>query len=81
MTGRAGVERKVTAATAGAYVASASLLGALEAVQDSPGLVSWMPDWVEPFVLAVVPTTVTFVSAYQARHTPRTDPYGGDAGG
>lgn len=76
------VERKVKAAAAATYLGSTGLLAALEAVQDSPGVVSWLPDWVEPFVLAVVPTGVTFVSAYQARHTPREDPYepGGSGG-
>jgi hypothetical protein len=69
------VERKVQAATAAAYVASTGLLGALEAVRDNPGVVAWMPDLVEPFVLALLPTAVTFVAAYRARHTPRDDPY------
>lgn len=75
------VERKVTAAAAGAYVASTGLLAAMEAVRDNPGVVSWLPDWLEPFVLAVVPTGVTFLAAYRARHTPRADPYGSEADG
>ncbi|KUH38376.1 MULTISPECIES: hypothetical protein [Streptomyces] len=65
------IEKKVTAATAGAYVASTGLLAALTAVQDNPGLVGWLPDALEPFVLALVPATLTFVGGWAARHTPR----------
>lgn len=65
------VEKKVTAATAAAYVGSTAVLGALTAVQDHHELVGWMPGALTPFVLALVPTTVTFVSAWMAKHTPR----------
>jgi len=65
------VEKKVTAATAGTYVASTALLAGLEAVQDQAELVSWVPSAVAPFVLALVPTAIAFVSGWRARHTPR----------
>ncbi|WP_199570511.1 holin [Streptomyces murinus] len=65
------IERKVKAATAAAYVGSAGLLGALVAVQDNARLVGWMPDGLAPFVLALVPTAITAVSGWMARHTPR----------
>lgn len=65
------VEKKVTAASAASYVASTGLLAALAAVQDNDRLVEWMPDAVAPFVLALVPTALTFVSGWVARHTPR----------
>ncbi|MCX4581984.1 hypothetical protein [Streptomyces sp. NBC_01481] len=45
------VEKKVTAATAGTYVASTGLLGALAVVQDNARLLEWMPDSLTPFVL------------------------------
>jgi len=67
------VERKVTAATAAAYVGSAGLLGALAAVQDNARLLEWMPDGLTPFVLALVPTAITAVSGWMAKHTPRDD--------
>jgi hypothetical protein len=65
------VEKKVTAATAGTYVASTGLLAALEAVEDHAELVGWMPAGLSPFVLALVPTAITFVSGWVAKHTPR----------
>jgi hypothetical protein len=67
----ASVEKKVTAATAGTYVASTGLLAALEAVQDHTELVGWMPVGLAPFVLALVPAAIAFVSGWSARHTPR----------
>lgn len=66
------VEKKVTAATAAAYVGSTALLGELTAVQDHHELLTWMPGTITPFVLALVPTAITFVSGYLARHTPRS---------
>lgn len=75
------VERKVTFATAAAYLASTGLLGVLAGVQDNARLVEWMPNGLAPFVLAVIPTVVTFASGWQAAHTPRagdvTAPTGG----
>jgi hypothetical protein len=65
------VEKKVTAATAGAYVASTGLLASLEAVQGHADLVGWMPSGLTPFVLALVPAAITFVSGWKTRHTPR----------
>ncbi|MBV7671364.1 holin [Streptomyces halstedii] len=66
------VEKKVTAASAGAYLASTGLLASLAAVQDNARLVEWMPDGLAPFVLALVPAAVTFVGGWAARHTPRS---------
>ncbi|MFE4051248.1 holin [Streptomyces sp. YIM B13518] len=65
------VEKKVTAATAATFVGSTALLGALEAVRDNAELVGWLPPALAPFVLALVPTAITFVSGWAARHTPR----------
>jgi hypothetical protein len=67
------IETKVTAATAAAYVGSTGLLASLEAVQDHSELVGWMPPALAPFVLALVPAAIAFVSGWAARHTPRTD--------
>lgn len=71
------IERKVTAATAAAYLGSTGLLAAITAVQDQPGLVGFLPTWLAPFVLPLVPAAATLVAGYQARHTPRTDPEAG----
>ncbi|MEU5834452.1 holin [Streptomyces diacarni] len=67
------VERKVTAASAAAYVGSAGLLGALAALQDHGRLLEWMPDGLTPFVAALIPTAITAVSGWVAKHTPRDD--------
>lgn len=64
------VETKVTAASLAAYGGSAGLLAVLTAVQDNPGLVAALPNWVEPFVLAAIPAALTFVSGWYAKHTP-----------
>ena len=66
------IERKVTFATAAAYLGSTGLLGVLAAVQDDGRLLEWMPDGLSPFVLALVPTLITFASGWKATHTPRT---------
>lgn len=66
------VEKKVTAATAGAYVASTGLLAILATVQDNARLLGWMPDSLAPFVLAVIPTAITFVAGWAKRNNPRS---------
>ncbi|HEY9374948.1 holin [Streptomyces sp.] len=65
------VETKVKASTAGAYIASTGVLASLAAIQDNARLLSWMPDAVAPFVLALVPAAITFVGGWAAKHTPR----------
>jgi hypothetical protein len=69
------VEKKVKFASFAAYVGSTGLLAGLTAVQDNAGLVGWMPDPLEPFVLALVPAGITFAAGWKAKHTPR--PYSG----
>lgn len=65
------VETKVKASTAGAYLASFGLLEVLVEVQDHPLAIGFLPDVIEPFVLALVPAGIAFVSGWKARHTPR----------
>jgi hypothetical protein len=65
------VEQKVKASSAAAYLGSTALLGILAAVQSDTRLVGWMPDAVAPFVLALIPTAITFVSGWATKHTPR----------
>ncbi|WP_432114006.1 holin [Streptomyces sp. S1] len=65
------IETKVTAATAASYIASTSVLAGLAAIQDNARLLEWMPDSVSPFLLALIPTAITFVSGWAAKHTPR----------
>lgn len=72
------VEKKVKAATAASYLGSAALLEVLTEVRDQPGLVSFLPGWAGPIVLAVIPALVTGVAGWQATHTPRTEADGGE---
>lgn len=65
------VETKVKASSAAAYLGFTAVLGVLAAVQNDTRLVGWMPDSVAPFVLALIPTAITFVSGWGAKHTPR----------
>ncbi|RLL68123.1 holin [Streptomyces sp. Z26] len=65
------IETKVKASTAAAYLGSTGLLAMLTAVQDNAGLVSSLPDVLEPFVLALVPAAITGVAGWGAKHTPR----------
>lgn len=65
------VEKKVTAASVGAYLGSTGLLAILSAIQDNAGLVGGLPDGLEPFVLSLVPTAIVFVTGWVAKHTPR----------
>lgn len=65
------IETKVKVSTMAAFVASTGLLAILAAVQDNARLLSWMPDSISPFVLALVPTAITFVGGWAAKHTPR----------
>ena len=65
------VEKKVTVASIAAYLGSVGLLAVLTAVQGDAGLVAPLPDPTEPFVLALIPTAITFVGGWYAKHTPR----------
>ncbi|MFF5421792.1 holin [Streptomyces misionensis] len=65
------IETKVKAASVAAFLGSTGLLAMLAAVQDNARLLSPLPDAVSPFVLALIPTLVTFVSGWAAKHTPR----------
>jgi hypothetical protein len=67
------IETKVKAATAAAYIGTTGLLASLTAVQDQPGLIGWLPAWLTPFVLGLLPAAVAAVSGYRASHTPRFD--------
>ena len=71
MANNAPIETKVTAAAAATYVGSTGVLAALTAVADHHELVGWMPGALAPFVLAVVPTAISFVAAWCAKHSPR----------
>lgn len=67
------IEKKVTASSALAYLASLAGLAILGGVTDDPSLINGMPDALEPFVLALVPAAASWVAGWAAPHTPRAD--------
>ena len=67
------VERKVTWASVGAFLALSAGLYVLELIRDQPVLVTPLPDVLEPIVVALVPALVALLAGYQAAHTARPD--------
>ena len=67
------IERKVTWATAAAYLTSSGLLGVLAAAQDNARILEPMPDSISPLVLSLIPGLITLAAGWKARHTPRPD--------
>lgn len=64
------VEKKVKAATSATFVISL-LVAVLNGVVADDSLLKPLPVWLQPIVIALVPTAVTFLSGWQASHTPR----------
>lgn len=67
------VEPKVTWATIGTFIGINVLLYVLELIRDTPLIVTGLPDWLEPPLLAALPTLIALVAGYRARHAPRPD--------
>ena len=65
------VEAKVKAATSATFVVSL-VIAVLNAVVADDGLLQPLPVWLQPIVISLVPAAVTFLSGWQATHTPRT---------
>lgn len=66
------VEKKVKHATVASYVGGVALMGVLNGIGDA-NLIAGFPDWLEVFIAPMLPTAVTFVAAWVAKHTPRPD--------
>ena len=64
------VEQKVKAATSATFVVSL-VIAVLNAVVADDSLLQPLPSWLQPIVIALVPAAVTFLSGWQASHTPR----------
>lgn len=67
------VEAKVKAATSATFVVSL-VIAVLNAVVADDGLLQPLPSWLQPLVIALVPAAITFLSGWNARHTPRVTP-------
>lgn len=64
------IELKVVAATAATFAVSI-LMAVLNLVQDNHALLGSLPSALQFVILAVIPTAVTFLGGYLAKHTPR----------
>lgn len=67
------VETKVKASSAATYLVGVAVLAVINAVQGETALISALPDWAEPFLLAVLPAAGAAVAGWYAPHTPRTN--------
>ncbi|MCP9205489.1 holin [Streptomyces cucumeris] len=64
------VEAKVKAATTATFLVSL-VLAVLNSVAADESLLDPLPGWLQVITIALVPPGVTFLSGWQARHTPR----------
>ena len=64
------IETKVKAATSATFVVSL-LIAVLNAVVADDSLLQPLPAWLQALLIAVAPAVVTFLSGWQAQHTPR----------
>lgn len=64
------IELKVIAATAATFVISL-VLAVLNEIQNHHELLGSTPGALQFVIVAVIPTAVTFLSGYMAKHTPR----------
>jgi len=67
---KAPVEAKVKAATSATFVVSL-LIAVLNAVVADDSLLQPLPAWLQALLIALAPAGVTFLSGWQAKHTPR----------
>ncbi len=70
--GKTLIEAKVKASTAATFGASVAI-AALNQTAGDDALMGSLPPWAQTLVLLVVPSLVTFLSGWKARHTPRPD--------
>ncbi|MFD8667092.1 holin [Streptomyces microflavus] len=64
------VEAKVKAASTVAFLVGLAI-AMLNAVAADNSLLGPLPAWLQAPLLALVPTGLTWLAGYQARHTPR----------
>jgi hypothetical protein len=64
------IEAKVIASTTATFAVSL-VLAVLNAVQGNHDLLGSMPTALQTVILLIVPTAITFLGGYLARHTPR----------
>lgn len=65
-------EAKVKSATAATFLVSL-LIAVLNGVVADDSLLQPLPAWLQAIVIPLVPAGVTFLSGWQAKHTPRSE--------
>ena len=65
------VEAKVKAASTATFLAGL-VIAVLNAVVADSSLLGPLPVWLQAPILALVPTALTWLAGYQARHTSRS---------
>ena len=70
------IEPKVQAATASSYAFSLLAFVLMTVVQDErvPLLLGFLPEWLEPFILALLPAAGALAAGYYAKHQYRRTP-------
>ncbi|MFF7183251.1 holin [Streptomyces sp. NPDC008121] len=71
MASTAPVEAKVKAASAATFLAGLAI-AVLNAIVADNSLLGPLPSWLQAPLLALVPSGLTWLAGYQARHTPRS---------
>lgn len=66
------IETKVKASTAGTFLVSAAI-AVLNQTAGDDALMGSLPGWAQTLALLAVPSAVTFLSGWKARHTARPD--------
>lgn len=67
------IEWKVKVAALATYIGSVALLGLLQAFSTDVDLFGAIPAWLGVILTPILPTFITALSAYVAKHTPRPD--------
>ncbi len=67
------IEPKVKAGTAASYALSLLAFALMTIVQDErvPLLIGFLPEWLEPFALAILPALGTLAAGFYAAHQHR----------
>lgn len=67
------VESKVKWAAFGTFVGSVAATAVLQAIDADHSLIEVFPDWLEAVVIPLLPTAISWVAGWRAKHTARPD--------